>query len=625
MGRPYKSELCAMSETYQFAKEFDISKIVKFFSDNIEVPLLVIGSGGSFAVAKMFALCYQTMGGFSKAVTPFEVRNETKLLHRTKVLIVSAGGNNPDTVGIYEYVKLYETYRTFVICMAEKSKIISAAQNNSDTGFFQTKIPFGKDGFLAVNSSVAMFTIACRLVNIITFGKDTIKETNFDISDVISNASIDWKKVQTIVVLYGGWTMPAAFDFESKCSEAGLKNVQLADFRNFAHGRHHWLAKKSKDTILIAFDTALEKKICERTIELLPNEIPILRLHSDNKSIEGGLDALIQMFYIVDKIGEACGIDPGRPQVPEFGCKLYNVRYSLKNQDEYIKKLKKEKDLLAISRKVPYDCVSNEVKEYYEEHLKKFKHKIEEQIFCSLVLDFDGTVYDKNIKQFSEIGKKMINDLLTNRIAVGFATGRGDSIIPILRKNIETKYWENVIIGFYNGAIIKKLNEVDELVIEQDEVIQKFYEKCEAIKILSGKCRNKNIQLVFLDDNNENLYLYEQLIKEIKQNEKEERIKIVRTQHSIDVIRDSSSKQNLVETLKLQYGNEVLCIGDEGRLGENDYEMLSEHCSLSSDKQNMLGISGWNLAPMGIRGCRATEYYMNLLHIEKGFFKIIGL
>lgn len=110
MGRPYKKELEAMGETFEFINSLDVSKIVPFFKYNCNVPMLIIGSGGSFAVAKLFELCYQNYGGFAKSITPYELKNETKMLGRSKVLIVTAGGNNPDTVGVYNYARYYEPF-----------------------------------------------------------------------------------------------------------------------------------------------------------------------------------------------------------------------------------------------------------------------------------------------------------------------------------------------------------------------------------------------------------------------------------------------------------------------------------------------------------------------------------
>ena len=62
-------------------------------------------------------------------------------------------------------------------------------------------------------------------------------------------------------------------DVESRLTEAGLLPVQPADFRNFAHGRHHWLARHGKTTSVLAFSEQ-ESKIAKRTLDLIPSDIP---------------------------------------------------------------------------------------------------------------------------------------------------------------------------------------------------------------------------------------------------------------------------------------------------------------------------------------------------------------
>jgi hypothetical protein len=47
-----------------------------------------------------------------------------------------------------------------------------------------------------------------------------------------------WER-RTTVVLHGPATRVGAIDLESKFTEAALGNLQVADWRNFAHGRHH--------------------------------------------------------------------------------------------------------------------------------------------------------------------------------------------------------------------------------------------------------------------------------------------------------------------------------------------------------------------------------------------------
>ena len=59
-------------------------------------------------------------------------------------------------------------------------------------------------------------------------------------------------------------TVPVAF------TEAALGHVQLADYRQFAHGRHHWLAKRGDSSAVIALGTEADATIMDKTLRLLP-------------------------------------------------------------------------------------------------------------------------------------------------------------------------------------------------------------------------------------------------------------------------------------------------------------------------------------------------------------------
>ena len=55
----------------------------------------------------------------------------------------------------------------------------------------------------------------------------------------------------TTLVLHGPSTRIGAVDLESKFTEAALGHLQLADYRNFAHGRHNWLAKRGETSSVL--------------------------------------------------------------------------------------------------------------------------------------------------------------------------------------------------------------------------------------------------------------------------------------------------------------------------------------------------------------------------------------
>src|SRR5262249_39580512 len=82
----------------------------------------------------------------------------------------------------------------------------------------------------------------------------------------------------TTLVLHGSTTRVGAIDLESKFTEAAVGNLQIADYRNFAHGRHHWLAKRASESAVLVFVSEADQALAERTLALIPQEIPQVRL-----------------------------------------------------------------------------------------------------------------------------------------------------------------------------------------------------------------------------------------------------------------------------------------------------------------------------------------------------------
>ena len=617
MGRPYKKELEAMGDTYDFIDLLDVSTLVPFFKNNCNVPLLIIGSGGSFAVAKLFELCYQNYGGFAKAITPYELKNETKTLGGSKVLIVTAGGNNPDTVGTYNYVRLYEPFELCIICMSKNSKIAKEINKNNDSILYEVRIPFGKDGYLAVNSSVAMFTIGKKIMDELENNKKSV--ISFSPCVEILPPMEQMEKINNFIVLYGGWGTPAAYDLESKCSEAGPMSIQFINYRNFAHGRHNWIDKKKDSTMLVALVTPDDKIVCKKTLEKLPSFLPIVCFETKHKKSMAALDLLVKVFYFVDYLGELRNIDPGKPHVPDYGSKLYNIKYNLLTNDEYIKKITKSTKDSAIYRKLK--MIPNKFVwfDYYSNMYDSFVDKIYKEVYQALLLDYDGTICDSDGKVSSQIINKL-NMLLENNIIIAFATGRGDSIIKQLRKKIPQQYWENVVVGYYNGSYISNLTKEPKFQGKDSSKLKKFYDMVNRMLPFGGELIDKGYQLSIREADANKLLFYFEVLNELKYTYGFGDIQVFISGHAIDIVENDSGKQKVVEYIKSMCNASILCIGDEGRLYENDFELLTKNIGLSSKNQNKLGESGWNLAPLGVSNVRATEYYVNKIKIlENGF------
>ena len=126
-----------------------------------------------------------------------------------------------------------------------------------------------------------------------------------------------WER-ETVLILHGYATQSAAIDLESKFTEAAIGHVQVADYRNFAHGRHHWLARHGGASGVLAFVTPSDRKLADKTLRLLPEEVAVLRVDLAEDGVKGGLASLALALHLAGMAGEARGIDPGRPKVSDI-------------------------------------------------------------------------------------------------------------------------------------------------------------------------------------------------------------------------------------------------------------------------------------------------------------------
>src|SRR5207248_893662 len=120
--------------------------------------------------------------------------------------------------------------------------------------------PSGKDGFIATNTLIATVVLLARAYQELYSDIDPLPahfedlgagKWGEDSAAPLRTAARAVTGFESLLVLYGPTGFAAAVDIESKCSETGLANIQLADYRNFAHGRHHGLYVRSSSTAVL--------------------------------------------------------------------------------------------------------------------------------------------------------------------------------------------------------------------------------------------------------------------------------------------------------------------------------------------------------------------------------------
>ncbi len=334
MGKLYSKELDKISETYEWANQTPVDNLIEFVKRSEKTPLYVIGSGGSFSATTFASLLHQHIGIVAKCLTPLEFLEYENIDSNCSVLIVTASGNNRDILSAFDKAVKINPKNIGIVCASVTNKLIKKAVNIPNVLIHGVKLPIGKDGFLATNSLIATLIWLCRsyisaysllykiptLNELIYLGKSKEK-----FEEDLKIKLNDFANRDTIVCLYDNWGKTAAVDLESKLVEAGLVNVQLADYRNFAHGRHNWLDKNKEKTCLIALVNPNCEQLTSKTMKLIPEYTPKITLSTNYEGPIATISLLIQIFYVVKFFGKIKDIDPGRPGVADFGRKIYHL------------------------------------------------------------------------------------------------------------------------------------------------------------------------------------------------------------------------------------------------------------------------------------------------------------
>lgn len=622
MGKPFKDELTNIPSTIQWAEQQDVNSLSNFlFSENKETPLICIGSGGSLSACHYAAmLSRQRNGVLAEAMTPLQLMYAGKeIIRGSKLLFLSASGKNKDILNAIKYGLKYNETGMMSLTLRKGNPTEELLQQYPKVQRWCEDIPTEKDGFLATNSLVATFTLLCKAAVGSKFKVQSSKPLNLE----------PWNlEPWNFLVLYGALGEPVAWDIESKLTEAALGSALLSDYRNFGHGRHHWFAKNKKNSCIIALVTPVEKELADKTLTCMPADVPVIYIETELDTPQASIDLLLQVFRFVNALGEARGIDPGRPGVPSFGRLLYNLDYFKLTS----RILPNEPTLeVAVRRKLGVAGVDNaNLRELYSQACQRFVRQLNRGKFTTVAFDYDGTLSAKD--HTSRYNDRLRDDikcallrLLENGAEIRVATGRGKSVGDSFKNSFDPQYWPQIKVGYYNGACLLALGEEEqlkewknqpfdnELKVLSDELQRRLPMDC-----IKYELTERNLQLsieeVTSDADAELLY---NTCREIIWDKQLHGIRVWRSSHSMDiVVYREANKLRVIEDAE-----HTLCIGDYGSVEGNDYELLSTQASLSVDKVSRNAESCWNIAPTGMVGLDATLYYLSRLTVKEGVIK----
>lgn len=619
MGKPFKEELKKLSETIRWAEQQDVTRLAQFlFAENKQIPLVCIGSGGSLSACHYAVQLYQHRNGvLAQAMTPLQLMYAGyNIIRSSKLLFLSASGKNKDILSAIKYGVKYNETGMMSLTLRKNNPTEELLEQYPKVQRWCENIPTEKDGFLATNSLLATFTLLCKAAQVSRFKLNDLQPETFNL-----NLSV----IQNFIVMYGATGEPVAWDIESKLTEAALGSALLSDYRNFGHGRHHWFDKRGENSCIIALVTPVERELAYKTIGCLPKSVPVIYIETELDGPQASIDMLLKAFRFVNDLGEARGIDPGKPGVPGYGRLLYNLNYyKLTNR---ILPVEKTLDV-AVLRKLGIAGRENvPLWMYYSESCQRFVRQLNRGRFTTVAFDYDGTLSASDRKSRFTNGlcdeiRDALMPLLENGVQIVVATGRGKSVGESFQESIDQKYWLQIKVGYYNGACLLTLGDEDELKKwKKQHFDSELKELEEELKLrLPAGCVGYKFEerILQLSIEGEMTQAESQLVydtcREIILDKQMKGIRVWRSSHSMDiVVYREVSKLRVIEDPE-----HTLCIGDYGTVEGNDYEMLTSKYSLSVDRVSKNTESCWNIAPSGMKGLDATLYYISRMKANEG-------
>ncbi|OAI12784.1 hypothetical protein A1507_18620 [Methylomonas koyamae] len=615
MGKPFAREINDIPESVTWGLKQDIEILKRILHGNSNRHLTAIGSGGSLTAAAFLAKLHELSGSVANALTPLEYISKPNRQQRNKtVAFLSAEGKNKDIIAAAQ-ASLNSSYLSFSLTFSKNNPLAELCDTTGLATVIAYDMPWGKDGYLATNSLIAMMVLIARAYDEnfkLQLDCEWIENRRNELRE--QNVLQQFYNSRPIIILYGQLGRIAALDLESKLAESAFAVSELCDYRQFAHGRHLQFTSP-KTPLVVAFTSLQDKRLSEMTLSLLPHHVPILKVDLPEDPVLAEIIGTIDAMLVTEILADIQDIDPGQPYVPKFGSEIYglDIRELLPQ--------KKQNDNPAVEFK--FRCTDKN----YVHHGIEFLRQLEAARFKAIVCDFDGTFCD-TARRYEGLDEKLVPEverLLSGGITLGFATGRGDSLYNDLRKKLNPLFWHKVPLGLYSGSYILSLDTENLTFPPEDSRFQELLSWLDTIgllhrleakpKIMSNQM---GIRITGHSDYLQTLAAIRYWITDTG------KIgwRAYCSGHSIDVITENAGKAVVVQAVAEQTDSdprhEILRIGDSGDFDGNDFELLNDGLSLSVGPVSPRPGSCWNLLPKEFHGHIGTLYYLSSLDMVDG-------
>ena len=327
----------------EWVEGIDASGLGDYLSQG-EGTRLFLGSGGSFNAAVFGQHLSLDKGMVALGLTPyFYASSPFYCSHKGKVLLVSASGNNKDVLRAYEKCVATGVQEIAALTLSTDGMLQKRfMEDRRGETLFSFSIPTGRDGFISSTTVLAFYLLLCKAygyTGMDSVGLSVSAEESARIDDFVNRLKRipqdglteheaflhKLEGVDSFFVLYSARSFPAALDLESKFSEGAVANSQLADYRNFAHGRFNWFTQRPGQTGVICLAADGDMPDVEEITSRVPNHVPCLCLSSKLPFPLCTIDLLVKEHFLCSALAARWGLDISRPVIPPYGRYLYNL------------------------------------------------------------------------------------------------------------------------------------------------------------------------------------------------------------------------------------------------------------------------------------------------------------
>jgi fructoselysine-6-P-deglycase FrlB-like protein len=470
MTTQFTEKLERLPDTVALLSDLDTGELKKAIAAGRNRHAIAVGSGGSTITAEFFARCRETLShGPTSVETPMQFVLGDSNIKESDVWLFSAGADNPDILAAVHAAGSRRVASLNIITRAPSGE---AAREIAALGGRVHVVPVveQKDGYLTTHALTAM--VGALLIAFDGVSNDTVGSVlvNTFVARVRGALALEVRArarlmFQTLdardllIVVADPQLRPISVLLETSAWEAALCPVQSTDFRNFSHGRHAWIHHRVDRTIVLALTGRDSRKVWEPLAAALPCTQRRWEIDFGDCGRFANAVGVVEGLVLIEAMGAAVGIDPGRPGIGTFGREMYE-NGALRDVAAKLGPAVRQKRAATLRRDDPAHSGAP-LSEIEAERIKRLAGAA----FRGLVLDYDGTIVPTD-HRYDPPPSAVIDELVRLHRAglrIGIATGRGGSAGEDLRRALPVDMHSAILMGYYNGGYLRTLDvDIDE-------------------------------------------------------------------------------------------------------------------------------------------------------------------